>query len=146
MKNLKLYEDYRPHADYGSHLTGDDKKVFDAVEQFGEEFFNHEWFERRSDRSRIDPMITSIIDQNKGGGTHDFPPDKQYFVFFNNRDGKGYIEVETGIDMGGGRLVPVNPDGSSHGWPASYGEEMYSYDRKTGEIKYDREFFRWILR
>lgn len=129
-----------------SNLSGDDKKIYDAVNNMCDDLFEYEFFERWSTINRIDPIITSIIDQNKNGGTGDFPEDKQFFVFINNRDGNGYKELEAGIEYNGyNNLKFVNPEQSSHGWPASYGKEMYSFDRKTGKMEYDREFFKYIL-
>ena len=144
-KSLKINENigtpkaFDPYTD----LSGDDRKVFDAVETMCGEFDKTPEISGMFDSNRIEPIITEIIDQTARG--HEFPYDKRYYVFVNNYSGKGYVEIECGIDPNGGELNPVNPAQSSHGYPASYGESVYSYDRKTGAISYDSKFFRFVL-
>ena len=145
MKHIKLFENFI--EDPADKLTGNDLIVYNIVNNLTEDLFELEWFEKWSTRNRVDPIITSIVDQNKGGGTHDFPENKQFYIFLNDREGgKGYAELEAGIESNGyNKLTFIEPGQSSHGSPASYGETIYSYDRKTGEVKFDENFFKYLL-
>jgi hypothetical protein len=131
------------------HLQGNDLKVFKFVTyEMGEQFYDYDWFSRSCERQRMDPIITCIIDQqlNQWGGPSCLKPEcrleKELFVFLNNQDGKGYIEIEMDLTSGG---YPTNVEPSSHGWPASYGFEVYSYDMKKCEVKYCEKFFRFLI-
>jgi hypothetical protein len=144
MKYIKIFEEYIESI--GDKLTGDDKKVFDVVNELCESFYNFEFFDKSAFRQRIDPIITGIIDQNQNNQAKKFPNDKQFYIFINNgADGKGYIEIETGISNSG-KFIAENAEPSSHGHPASYGKEIYSYDRKTGKVTFDKDFFSFVLR
>ena len=149
MKHIKLFEAFGEGSKMvGSEspydkLYGDNKIVFDIVDGLCESLFEFEFFERYSTKNRFDPIITCIIDQNKGGGPHDFPEDKQFYIFVNNVDGVGYVEVESGIDDY--NFSARNAEPSSHGYPASYGKDIYTYDRKTGEVTYDENFFKHLI-
>lgn len=154
MKRIKLFEDFneeqrpvkRPEHENTfdpAELTGDDKKVFEAVETLCQTFYSYDNISQSFERKEMEPIITTIIDQTARG--HKFPRDKQYFVFVNNFSGKGYVEIECGIDRGGNELYTENAELSSHGYPASYGEDVYTFDTRTGEIKYDKEFFKYLL-
>ncbi len=147
MKHIKLFENFVKDDKHLStfdpaDLAGDDKKVYEAVESLCESLFKFEFFEKWSTTQRIDPIITEIIDQNKGGGPHDFPKEKQFYIFVNNFNGKGYKEIEGSIEVyGNSQIEVVKAEPSSHGYPASYGKSIYSYDRKTGKLEFDKEFF-----
>ena len=142
-------EDHKKYPDPWQTLKGDDLKVFEAVERMVSDI-KDDWFEKTLERLRLEPICTEIMDQRRhvAGGPRrpkeDF--DADYYVFINNFYGKGYIELELDLDTGGDGLWPTNVQQSSHGYPASYGYTVYSYDRSKCEVNYDKDFFRHVLR
>lgn len=150
MKYVKLFENFLEENQSELFdvelLQGNDKIVFDAVDMLLEDIRRkNALISNRMDSWRMEPIITDITDQNQDGGPRDFPEDKRYFIFVNNFLGASYIEVETGIELERNMLYAYKPDFSSHGRPASYGKSVYSYNRKTGNIKYDADFFKFFL-
>ena len=165
MKYLKLFEELNEEPqgeevgmrikgkgpDPWNDLKGDDLKVFEAADALLSEFDKEEWFEKSCYRQKMEPIITCIIDQKRSlqGGKRDSKDlSKDFYIFVNNWVGKGYIEIEANIssDYGSSKFHATGVDQSSHGYPASYGYTVYEYNRKTGEITYDKEFFKVFLR
>jgi hypothetical protein len=133
------------NADPYRTLKGNDLRIFEVVANMCEGFYSNPDIERAFTRKEMEPIVTTIIDQTARG--HDFPKNKQYFVFVNNAFGRGYVEVECGLDrVNNDLLEAVEPEHSDHGFPASYGKDIYTYDLKTGAIKYDVDFFRQYLK
>lgn len=137
------------HPDYSNPediLVNDDLKVYYFMSKLandmlldmyeGDEEKLMDYLEQR----RMEPMITTIIDQS----SHQ---DKQYYVFISDSWGakNTYIELESNIDWTNSRhgyAYPYDTVRSSHGYPASYGKTIFEFQPKRCTIQYDTELFK----
>lgn len=153
MKNIKKFENFEPSKPYSDpgynvdNLNGKNREVYEHTENIIGELYNYDFFERWCERNRVDPIITSIIDQNAtwaNDNPNRFPNERKYYVFINNYNGKEYIELEINFEYykGEGRysINVTDADISNHGYPGSYGKTIYSFN-KNGEMEFDEDFW-----
>ena len=156
MKNLKTFESFLAQAG-GSHeypdpeqvLEGDDLKVWNVISSLSDYIWDIEDIQSSLHSQRMEPIITTIIDQtkNSSGSSRSNNTGPTYYMMINNYGNtKGYVEIETDLQLDGDSISFENATRSSHGYPASYGYTVFEYNKKTGEISWDEDFFEKFIR
>jgi hypothetical protein len=156
MKNLKTYESFLAQAggdyeypDPEEVLEGDDLKVWKVISRLSDDIWDIEDIQSSLHSQRMEPIITTIIDQTKNslGYKRSNEPGPTYYIMINNYgDNKGYVEIETELNTDSYNISFENAQRSSHGYPASYGYTVFEYNKKTGKISWDKDFFQHFIR